>query len=125
MQIGEVDFPFIYHGTICLPARTKKLVKIHLINTKLKEAYIRRIQCGPGIFAGESLVYNVEGTAKILFINSNNQQINLTLPPVELEEYSNVFPEYLNPSNVDTKQASRFAEILKLINFSDLNDEEK
>ena len=72
LQIGEVDFPFVHHGTICLPARTKKLVKIQLLNRKLKEGYIRRIQCGPGIFAGESLVFNDEGSATIFFINSNN-----------------------------------------------------
>ena len=50
LQIGKVDFPFVHHGSICLFVRTKKLVKIQLLDTKLKEGDIRRIQCGPGIF---------------------------------------------------------------------------
>ena len=43
LQIGEVDFPFVHHGTISLPARTKKLVKIQLMNTKLKSNVTREL----------------------------------------------------------------------------------
>ena len=50
----------------------------------------------------------------------------LTSQRMELEEYSIVDVGKTNPSsNYDREQASRFAEILKLINFSNLNDEEK
>ena len=36
LQIGEVNFPFIHHGIISLPARTKKLMMIQLNSTKIK-----------------------------------------------------------------------------------------
>ena len=63
-------------------------------------------------------------------MNSSNQQVNLTIPPVELEEYSLIYPPInstRDPSlpNKETKRASRFSQILKLIDFSDLNDKER
>ena len=130
LQIGNLNLPFSNNKSINLPARTKRLVKIQLKNTTLKEGYISRIQCGPGIFAGESLVLNEKGKIKIFIINSTNQQVNLTIPLVELEEYSLIYPpinstEDHNLPNKERKRASRFSQILKLIDFSDLNDEEK
>ena len=63
---------------------------------------------------------------RFFFINSNNQQINLTLPHIKLEEYSIIDLEKTKPSSYDDgEQASRFAKILKLLNFSNLNEEEK
>ena len=42
---------------------------------------------GPGIFAGEYLVSNKDGWAYLLIINSTAEDVNLTFPPLHLEEF--------------------------------------
>ena len=42
--------------TITLPPRTRKLTSLPIVSTNLQEGYLNKINVGPGVFIGESLV---------------------------------------------------------------------
>ena len=56
--------PLSGHYTIHLPARTKKLINIPVIDPLIKNGYLRRIEAGPGVFLGESLLSQHDGFVK-------------------------------------------------------------
>ncbi|KAJ8671314.1 hypothetical protein QAD02_002573 [Eretmocerus hayati] len=72
----DVLFPFTSHGSICLPARTRKLCRIRVKNPDKETGYVERIHVGPNIFAGECLVRNKGGYASLFIINSNSNPVN-------------------------------------------------
>ena len=128
LHLGDQDFPLLTHATIKLPARSKAIVKIILKRTNLREGYISRIDCGPGVYAGECLVSNDKGIARILMINSSNKTLNLTIPPTELESYETMqsFTEITKSIKDRQKEkAKRLLEIQKIVHLEDLSEEEK
>ena len=128
--IGGITIPFAPH-TIRLPGRQKTLVSLPIKKTNLKTGYIRRIQAGPGIYIGESLVTPKNELVQLFVVNSNSENIELTLPPVELEDYDlvDLKRSSLNESDRFSEQevahAKRLCDIVKLLNLEKLNDEEK
>ena len=115
---------------IHVPARTKKQIQLKLKNANLNEGYIRRILCGSRIFHGESLVRNQNGMAKVFIINSTAKEVDLTIPPVELEECE-VIPSLVRSfkgiENLEKQKqlGLRLAKLLKMLNLSDLSEEER
>ena len=115
---------------IKLPARQKVLVQIPIKNTHLNEGYIEKVNAGPGIFMGMSLVEKIETTAKCYAINTTSEDIELILPPVDLEDFTLVSPAarsgaYPPLSTEGQKErATRFAKLLKILDFKDLSEEE-
>ena len=97
----------------------------------MKSGYIRNIQTGSGIYKGEALVTPKEGFVKIYAINSTPQNIELTIPIVELEEFEIIDHDKLSLNKNDpyckkeAAHAKRMCEIVKLLNLEKLNDEEK
>ena len=79
-------YPLFGYTSIHVLARTKKRIQMKLKNTNLSEYYVRRIHCGPGIFLGQFLVRNQNNIARVFIINSTTKEVDLTIPPVELEE---------------------------------------
>ena len=115
---------------IKLPARTRSLIALNVVNADLKEGYLEAINAGNGVFLGENLVKPKNGKIKIFAINSTLHDIELIIPPVKLQEFdmiplaqrSLVCKSRLEK---DKKLAVRFAKMVKLFDFSDLNDEER
>ena len=62
----------------------KKQIQMKLKNTNLREGYVRRILCGPGIFLGVFSVRNQNNMVKVFIINSTTKEVDLTIPPFEL-----------------------------------------
>ena len=116
-------------GKIVLPARSHKLIGLP-INSELKEGYLQKIDAGVGVYLGENLVKNENGLAQIFAINTTLNDIELIVPPVQLQEFS-VAPQVGNLIQVENGEeenkrlAERLAKILKALDFSHLNDEEK
>ena len=112
-----------------LPARTRKLITLHVNNYSPKEGYLRKIDAGTGIFLGENLVKSEKGIVKIFAINSNLHDIKLTIPPVELEEFEtpSLNNKIITCQSVSKKciLAERLPKIMKHFDFSNLNNEEK
>lgn len=61
------------------PARSKTCVRIALKPTKQKYGYIRRVDIGPGVYLGEALVQNINGFAKLYVINSNPENLEVSV----------------------------------------------
>ena len=119
--------------TITLPARTRKLTTLPIVSTNLQEGYLNKISVGPGVFIGESLVRPENGMVKLYAINKTLRDIELTIPPVELQEIESLqasqgqtLMKAKESEGESQKQlADRFSRLLKIFNFSGLNDEEK
>ena len=131
LMIGGMSIPFETHTTIRLSARQKVLVTLPVKNNNLETGYIRKIQAGPGIFLGEVLVNSQNGFVKVFAINSTSEDTELTLPPVELEDFNfvNLEKQSLNKNDPSSEKtpahAQRLCDIIKLLNIGHLNDEEK
>ena len=127
LNIKEINH--IKNQLITLPARSRKIITLNT-NSNLKEGFLERIDAGNGIFLGNSLVGCENGKIKVFAINSTLRDVELTLPPVEIQEF-----EVLNPDEPKGKishnleQSStlntRLSKILEVLDLSCLNDEEK
>ena len=129
--IDGQEIAFCEHTTFDLSPRTKIKIKIPVSKTELKESYISRINTGLGVFIGEALARQEDGLAEIFAINTTNNVISFTTPPVKL------LPFYaLNPSerdhdpydlsvDKDKTVAERLDKLNKLFAMNKLNDEEK
>ena len=121
----------INYKTICLPARAKTLVEIPLKESNLIEGYIRKIDAGPGIFIGETVVTRNCGTARCFATNCTTSDVQLTLAPVDLEECT-VVPARArtgthppNSGDGQKERAKRFASLLKVLKLDYLDEKEK
>ena len=121
---------FMINKKITLPARSKTLLEIEVANKDIKEGYIRKINAGPDIFIGECLVTNIAGKAKLFAYNCSFKDINLRLPPIELEEFETdkkyiKIIKALNKCNTEDQLQKRILKIMETLNLEGLNDEEK
>ena len=127
LMFCDQSVPFQEYHTVHLPARTKKLIDIPVMNSLAKDGYIGRIQAGPGVFLGESLVSQNGGYIKTFAINSNTHGIDLTLAPVELEPYYAVPPRAraaaIPNSTVEATKVEAKRQATR--GFRPLNEEEK
>ena len=80
---------FISHATLNLPARTKKLITLPVKGNMIK-AYLPRVNLGDGVFLGESLVTQENGHVKCFAINTTQDDIQITFPAPEIEEFETV-----------------------------------
>lgn len=131
IHLGSTEFPETSFSTIHIPARTKALIEIPLKENNLSDGYIRKINAGPNVFLGETMVTRNGSTAMCFAINSTASDVQLTLAPVELEECTVVPPSprtgaYSPNSKEGQKDRSlRFANLLKVLNLQNLTEVEK
>lgn len=131
LHLGEDDIPLISNSTIKLKARSKTLVEIPIIKSNLSEGYIDRIEAGPGIYAGQALVSNVNQRVRLYMINSTNENVELSIPPLQLEEcivapsLPRSFKDVETAEKEDIDFAKRFSTLLDNLHLEGLNDEEK
>ena len=127
--MGEVIVPLETHTTIKLPARQKVLVTLPVKRNNLTSGYVQKIKAGPGIFLGEALVTPQDGKVKIFAINATSEDIELTLPSIELEDFDILNQEKLKSSNNPLEEKSthvkRMCDIVRLLDLKSLNEEEK
>ena len=117
--------------TLKLKARTKQLVTIAAKTTDLKEGYLSQIPPGPGVYLGESLVAIRDGNIQVYCINTSNQDIEISIPPVGVEEFELVEPSPRTEKKAhgNTRSASlaanRHNELIATLDLTNLNFEEK
>lgn len=111
--------------TFILPARTKKLISLIACNNNLSQGYLPRINAGQGIYIGEGLVNYDNGTVRVLAINTTLQDVELSVPPVTIEEVEVYNIEESPESKHNEIIDKRTEQLLKIINFSGLSEEEK
>ena len=130
LLLGKEKYPLFGYTNIHVPARTKKQIQLKLKNTNLSEGYIRKILCGPGIFLGESLVRNQNNVARVFIINSTAKEVDLTIPPVELEECEvvpSLVRSFKGVENLEKQKqlGLRSAKLLEISKLTDLSEEER
>lgn len=126
---GDKGVNFAKQPSYDLPPRMKKLIRVPVKNKDREVGYIRRIIAGPGVFMGEVLGRQKEGFVLIYAINTTNNHINLTLPPVKIEECE-IHPPLERSNNapeLDETQAAadRLAKLSHFLKLDGLSEAEK
>lgn len=113
-----------------LSARTRTPICIELKDTNLTTGYIQRIQAPEHVFIGNAAVTNRNGKCFIMAINASEEDVELEIPPQELEpfdildESENVFgPDDMDAEPVEEKD--RLETIINSLRLDYLNSEEK
>lgn len=124
IQLPPLDVP--KPCKIIVPARTRKLVTLCIDKSSdVSEGYLERLEVGKGIILGENLARVINGKAKVFAINTTMHDVEISLPPVKLQDVD-IYDPHKNLSNDVPKHSSeRVEKLLKLFDFSGLNDEEK
>ena len=111
LEFNGNSIPFVNRTQIVLPARSKTVSFINILNSNIKEGYLPRLDLGTGIHAGNALVRNQDGKAYLQIINSNETDITITRPTVELDEFEIVIPEPKQRRTKETMTSKRVTPI--------------
>lgn len=129
--LGCEEISFCNHPSFDLPPRTKKLVSIPVKNVNQRKGYVRKISLGPGIYLGEVLATQENGFIKVFAINCTTNYVNLTVPPIELEEFE-IHPPLArtvrlgDPGKDNEKSAAeRLSKLSTILELDELNRVEK
>ena len=87
------SIPFVNRNQVVPSTRSKTTFFVHVSNPDVEEGYLPLLDLGTGIHAGNALVRNRDGKAYLQIINSNEIDITITVPTVELKEFDRVIPE--------------------------------
>ena len=110
LEFNGNSIPFVNRTQIVLPARSKTVSFINILNSNIKEGYLPRLDLGTGIHAGNALVRQ-DGKAYLQIINSNETDITITRPTVELDEFEIVIPEPKQRRTKETMTSKRVTPI--------------
>ena len=131
LRIGDEEFFLLSSSSFRLPPRSRTLVALPVKEPGIKEGYIKKLTTQPGVFMGEALVRQQNGSAKLYAINTTPNPVTVTIPPVELEAFIELPPSPRssrtgNP-NVDKSRAdsSRLIQIAKILELDGLNEDEQ
>lgn len=146
LRIGKYYVPFALDDIMTIPARTKQLLTVNIKNFEVEEGLLNIQNVGKGVFVGNSIVRNDHGRAHFYGINVNDHEVKFSLKNVNLKKfkivnclgipdlnaetlYENKEQDKENSTNVYTirkdEGISRSEKIKKLINWKNLNYEEK
>ncbi|CAB0031388.1 unnamed protein product [Trichogramma brassicae] len=116
---------------VTIPGRSRKVIRIGLIQTNLKEGYLPRLDVGyDDVYIGEGIVKNEEGYCNIYAINTQEEEVELNLDPVEIQSFDYVVQDFESDgaTELDTPPIedvkARCDRILKTLRLSELNQEE-
>lgn len=130
LQIGDGEFFLLSSSSFSLPPRTKTLIALPVKESGIKKGYVRRLTTEPGVYIGEALVTQQNGSAKLYAINTTPNHITVTIPPVELEAFTELSPSPRssrtgNPNEDQSKADScRLVQIAKVLGLDGLNEDE-
>lgn len=80
-----IAIPFVQRERALIPARSQKILQFQIHSLSLAEGYVPQLQLGEGLYLGEALMTNRNGTASGV-INTGDEDSTLILPAVELQE---------------------------------------
>lgn len=91
-KLGEFSFsiPPKKGKILFLKARTKQIISLPVLNDDLSEGYLSLVSAGPNVFLDNSLVAIKDGNILIHCINSGTRDVELSIPPVNLEEVESI-----------------------------------
>lgn len=81
----DLSFPFTRREVVRLPARSRAVTHVRVINSDVSEGYIPRLPAREGVYLGDAIVRNQNGKAYMYAINTTSEDIEITVPVVELQ----------------------------------------
>lgn len=78
-----VAIPF-QNQCVIISARSRAICTLRVSNRDATEEYILRISIGEGLYLGEALITNHNGTAYAGIINTTESEISIPVPTVEI-----------------------------------------
>lgn len=78
-------FPFTQKETVRIPARSRAVTHIRVVNSEISEGYVPRLDVHKGVYLGNAIVNNRDGKAYLYAINTTFDDIEFPVPTVELE----------------------------------------
>jgi len=85
-----VIIPFALRETIVVPGRSSTTLCLRVTNSEISEGYIPRLSVGQGIYFGDAVVTNRNGKVYTRITNTNNSDIRLEIPSIELQEIEKI-----------------------------------
>nr|KAF7392463.1 hypothetical protein H0235_017462 [Vespula pensylvanica] len=77
--------PFVGLEQQTIARRTCDVLKVKILNNQVKTACIPSLNLGDGIYVGEAIVTNTNGRVNIKIFNTNETDVKITIPTVQLE----------------------------------------
>ncbi|XP_025161027.1 uncharacterized protein LOC112589987 [Harpegnathos saltator] len=81
-----VPIPLSNNTLVTVPARTRGVLPLKILNPSPREGYIPRITIRDDVFLGDAVVSNRNGLAYVGIVNAGETECKLPIPTVELEE---------------------------------------
>ena len=128
-KLGTI--PFRRCKTFVIAARSRQVISVPIENADTETGYLPLVTTGIGVFLGENIVRQVDGYAKVYCLNTTTRNVELTIPPLEIEEYEVIKPgprtaRQAEPkSHVPSVNGERLSILLKNIDFNERSVEEK
>jgi hypothetical protein len=108
-----------------LKPRSETIVRLSTDSPESRTGLISKRELVPGVIIAETLVTVREGTFLTSILNTNDQEIKISLPKVGLEDYQEETAQITVISNAGTHStADRVRELRKRIRVEHLNDAE-
>jgi hypothetical protein len=121
----EVNGPASTVYTILKP-RSETIVRVPTDSPELKTGLISKRELVPGVIVAETLVTVHEGTCLTSILNTNDREMRISLPTVDLEDYQEEVTQVTVISNAEMHSTEdRLRELRKRIRVEHLNDVER
>lgn len=97
-----IEIPFARNDYITIPARSRSVCPLRVSNRDAREGYIPRIEIGKGLYLGEALITNRNGTAYVGIVNVTENEVSIPVPTVEIGEFDETrSPTTITNSTID------------------------
>ncbi|XP_032689886.1 uncharacterized protein LOC116853116 [Odontomachus brunneus] len=82
-----IPIPLLNETTVSIPARTRGILPLKILNSYIKEGYVPRLPLRGDVFAGDAVVSNCNGVAYMRIVNTGETDLKIPIPTIELEEF--------------------------------------
>lgn len=91
-------FPFGKRETVRIPARSRAVSHVRVVNSEITEGYVPRLHVHDGVYLGDAIVSNRDGKAYLCAINTTLDDVEFPVPTVELEQVNVVNKTFESPN---------------------------
>ena len=86
--------------TFVINARSRQIISVPIENADIVTGYLPLVITGTAVFLRENIIRQVDGCAKVYGLNTTTRNVELTIPPLEIEEC-----EVIKPGPCTARQA--------------------
>lgn len=110
-------------------ARMRQMVTVPIKDCNLKEGYLPKVELPRGLYLGNAVVKNENGTCYAYVVNTRPEAIKINIPPQTLESFDEEFEiddfrDFPFPEEPVDEDRDRLTEIEETLNLNHLSSEE-